>query len=147
MRGDGTVTNSAAISGGLNGDGATRANAITFLSGVHTLTLQTGANFTGNVVVDTAASFNPGVSANNTLNLDSASTGTISLAQFVNFGHLTQTGAGGGTWTLNGAGAFTNDATISSGTMSLGAGAVLTVPSMTVAGSGVLGGTGTVPAR
>ena len=144
MRGDGTITNSAAISGGLSGNGATRANAITFLSGVHTLTLQTGASFTGNVVVDTAAAFNPGVSASNTLNLDSAGTGTISLAQFINFGHLTQTGAGGGTWTLTGAGAFANDATLSSGTMSLGAGAVLTVPSMTVTGSGLLGGTGTV---
>lgn len=144
MRGDGTITTSGAIVGGLSGDGVTRADAITFLSGIHTLTLQTGATFTGNVVVNTTASSNPGVSANNTLNLDSASTGTISLAQFINLGHLTQTGAGGGAWTLTGTGAFANDATLASGTMSIATGAVLTVPSMTVTGSGVLGGTGTV---
>ena len=100
------------------------------LSGVHTLTLRTGASFIGNVVVDTAASSNPGVSASNTLNLDGASTGTVALQQFHNFGHLTQTGGAGGSWTLSGTGAFSNDATVSAGTMVLDAAGTLTVPDL-----------------
>ena len=135
---DGTITTSGAISGGLNGDGVTRANAITFLAGVHTLTLQTGATFAGNVVVDTAATSNAGVSASNTLDLDGAGTGTISLPQFQNFGHLTQTSGSGGTWTLNGAGAVTLDTTVSAGTMVLGAGAVLTSPNVNLLTGGTL---------
>ncbi len=142
MKGDGTITTSGGISGGLSGDGATRANAITFLSGVHTLTLQTGATFAGNVVVDTAGisfgSPSPGVPANNTLNLDGASSGTISLPQFQNFGHLTQTGGAGGTWTLTGAGAFTVDTTVSAGTMVLDAGSTLTSPAINVLTGGTL---------
>ena len=136
--GDGTITTSGAISGGLNGDGVTRAKAITFLSGVHTLTLQTGATFAGNVVVDTAATSNAGVSASNTLALDGAGTGTISLPQFQNFGHLTQTSGSGGTWTLTGAGAVTLDTTVSAGTMVLGAGAVLTSPNVNLLTGGTL---------
>ena len=135
---DGTITTSGAISGGLNGDGVTRANAITLLSGVHTLTLQTGATFAGNVVVDTAATSNAGVSASNTLDLDGAGTGTISLPQFQNFGHLTQTSGSGGTWTLTGAGAVTLDTTVSAGTMVLGAGAVLTSPNVNLLTGGTL---------
>jgi autotransporter-associated beta strand protein len=138
MRGDGTITTSGAISGGLNGDGATRANAITLLSGVHTLTLQTGATFAGNVVVDTAAPSNPGVAASNTLSLDGASTGAVSLPQFQNFGHLTQTSGSGGTWTLSGAGTITVDTTISAGTMVLNAGSVLTSPTVDVLTGGIL---------
>jgi outer membrane autotransporter protein len=135
---DGTITTSGGISGGLNGDGVTRANAITFLSGVHTLTLQTGATFAGNVVVDTAAASNPGVAASNTLNLDGAGTGNVSLPQFHNFGHLTQTSGSGGTWTLTGAGAVTLDTTVSAGTMVLGAGAVLTSPNVNLLTGGTL---------
>ena len=143
LRGDGNITTSGGISGGLNGDGATRANAINLLSGVHTLTLQTGATFTGNVVVDTAAAINPGVSASNTLNFDSAGTGTVALPQFQNFGHLTQTGAAGGTWTLNGAGNFTVDAAVSAGTLIVAAGGTLTTPTTNVNG-GILRVNGTV---
>ena len=138
MLGDGTIATGGAISGGLNGDGVTRARAITFLSGVHTLTLQTGATFTGNVVVDTAATSNAAVSASNTLALDGAGTGTIALPQFQNFGHLTQTSGSGGTWTLNGAGAVTLDTTVSAGTMVLGAGAVLTSPNVNLLTGGTL---------
>jgi len=138
MRGDGTITTSSAVSGGLNGDGITRANAITFLSGVHTLSLLSGATFNGNVVVDIAASSNPGVAASNTLSLDGASTGNVSLPQFQNFGHLTQTGASGGTWTLAGAGTVTVDTTISAGTTVLAAGSALTTPNVNLQTGGIL---------
>jgi len=138
MKGDGTIATSGAISGGLNGDGITHANAITFLSGVHTLTLQSGATFTGNVVVNTAAASNPGVAASNTLNLDGAGTGNVSLPQFQNFGHLTQTSGSGGTWTLSGAGTVTVDATISAGKMVLAAGSALTTPNVNLQTGGVL---------
>ena len=74
----------------------------------------------------------------NTLNLDGAGTGTISLPQFQNFGHLTQTSGSGGTWTLTGAGAVTLDTTVSAGTMVLGAGAVLTSPNVNLLTGGTL---------
>ena len=138
------ITTSGTISGGLSGDGVTRANAITLLSGVHTLTLRTGASFVGNVVVDTAASSNPGVAASNTLNLDGASSGTLALQQFHNFGHLTQTGGTGGSWTLSGAGAFSNDATVSAGTMVLDAASTLTVPAVNLLSGGTLSANGTL---
>src|ERR1043165_1051290 len=138
MKGDGTIATSGAIGGGLNGDSIPHANAITFLSGAHTLTLQSGATFTGNVVVDTAAASNPGVAASNTLNLDGAGTGNVSLPQFQNFGHLTQTSGSGGTWTLAGAGTITVDTTISAGTMLLAAGAVLTSPNVNLLTGGTL---------
>ena len=44
-----TVVTSGSITGGLGGDGVTRANAISFTGGANTLTLQTGAGFTGNI--------------------------------------------------------------------------------------------------
>ena len=138
MDGDATITTSGAISGGLGGDGVTRANAITFQSGVHTLTLQTGATFTGNVVVDTALAFDPGVSATNTLNLNG--TGAVSLSQFQNFGHLTQAG---GAWTLSGTGEFTVDAILSAGTLVVAAGSTLTTPAVTING-GTLSANGTI---
>ena len=144
LRGNGLITTSGTISGGLSGDGITRANAITLLSGVHTLTLRTGASFVGNVVVDTAASSNPGVSASNTLNLDGASSGALALQQFHNFGHLTQTGGAGGTWTLSGTGAFSNDATVSAGTMVLDAASTLTVPTVNLLSGGTLSANGTL---
>jgi uncharacterized protein with beta-barrel porin domain len=135
MDGDATITTSGAISGGLGGDGVTRANAITFQSGVHTLTLQTGATFTGNVVIDTAAG---GVSASNTLNLDG--TGAVSLSQFQNFGHLTQAS---GAWTLSGTGGFTVNATLSAGTLVVAAGSTLTTPAVNING-GTLSANGTI---
>jgi autotransporter-associated beta strand protein len=46
-----TVVTSGSITGGLGGDGVTRANAVTFTGGANTLTLQTGASFTGNIGV------------------------------------------------------------------------------------------------
>ena len=46
-----TVVTSGSITGGLGGDGVTRANAITFIGDPNTLTLQTGASFTGNIAI------------------------------------------------------------------------------------------------
>jgi autotransporter-associated beta strand protein len=46
------VINSGTISGGLAGNGITRANAITFTGGSNTLTLQSGSSMTGNIEID-----------------------------------------------------------------------------------------------
>jgi len=45
-----TITNSCSISGGLSGDGSTRASAIILSGGNNTLELQNGSSITGNVV-------------------------------------------------------------------------------------------------
>ena len=45
-----TVINSGTITGGLGGNGSTRANAITFTGGINTLELQPGSTIIGNVV-------------------------------------------------------------------------------------------------
>lgn len=144
--GNATIVSNGTISGGLNGGGITRANAIDLYSGVHMLTLLTGAAFNGNVVVNATSRPNTsntaGVAANNTLNLDSASSGTVLLSQFQNFGHLTQTGMGSSGWTLTGAGAFT-DTLVASGTLSVAAATTLTTSSVEVNG-GLLSVNGTI---
>jgi len=70
----------------------------------------------------------------------------VLLPQFQNFGHLTQTGAGGGTWTLSGAGTFTVGASVSSGTMIVASGATLNAPTVAVNSGGTLVVNGTTGA-
>jgi hypothetical protein len=50
-----TIINSGIVTGGLSGDGVTRANAITFTAGTNTLELRAGSSITGNVVAASTA--------------------------------------------------------------------------------------------
>ena len=50
-----TIIDSNTISGGLGGDGVTRADAVEFTGGTNTLTLEAGYNIVGNVVAYSTA--------------------------------------------------------------------------------------------
>ncbi|BDV39653.1 hypothetical protein DSM21852_29060 [Methylocystis bryophila] len=132
-----SITNGGTISGGLSGNGATRANAISFTGGVNVLELQAGSTITGNVVA-----FSPA----DTLRLGGSANASFDVsqigAQYVGFGVFQKTGAS--VWTLTGA----NDATMGWG---VDAGTLMvngTIPNaaMTVNNGGTLAGVGTVGA-
>ncbi|MDM7947890.1 MAG: autotransporter-associated beta strand repeat-containing protein [Oceanibaculum nanhaiense] len=123
-----TITNSGTISGGLGGDGTTRANAIDFTGGTNKLTLESGSVITGNIA-------NAG-----TLELSSAV--TITMANVITgTGSLSKTGTG--TLTLSGANTYTGTTMISAGTLAV-TGSLASASTVTVASGGTLGGTGTV---
>jgi outer membrane autotransporter protein len=84
-----TITNSGMIAGGLS-EGGTRANAITFTSGINQLTLMPGSAFTGNVVAIGGA----------TLTVTGSGTGAPSMV--VQAATLTGTGTVGATMVTSG---------------------------------------------
>ncbi len=108
--------NSGTITGGLAGDGATRANAITFTGGSNTLELQAGSSITGNVVAG---------GTNDTLRLGAATAATFDMsqvgaaAQYQGFESFEKTGSS--TWTLTGASTHTGGTTVTAGTLMQGA--------------------------
>ncbi|WP_245892993.1 autotransporter-associated beta strand repeat-containing protein [Devosia naphthalenivorans] len=136
------VINSGMISGGLAGDGATRANAVAFTSGSNRLELQAGSTIIGNVVAG---------GGNNVLALGGAVDATFDVSgmgtglQYQGFTDFEKTGAS--TWTLEGDGSgFAGDTVIAAGTMIVGsdtADAVLG-GSFAVQAGATLGGSGTL---
>jgi autotransporter-associated beta strand protein len=109
-----TVTNSGTITGGLSGDGVTRANAITFTGGTNTLELRPGSSITGNVVAFSAA---------DTLALGGSGSATFdvstigSSAQYQGFGTFQKTGSS--TWTLTGTTSAVTSWAINAGTLAV----------------------------
>ena len=91
-----TIINSGTISGGLSGDGITRANAITFTGGSNVLTLN-GGSLVGNIDVTGSLTFNQAAPAT----LSNAITGTGSIVQ-----------AGPGALTLSGANTYNGTTTV-----------------------------------
>ncbi|MBK3786045.1 autotransporter outer membrane beta-barrel domain-containing protein [Paraburkholderia aspalathi] len=120
-----TVYNAGTITG-------TGGTAIDFSSqaagALSNLTLDTGSVLNGNVLGG------PG-----TNNLILAGTNTEDISKFSNFQTLTMQGDD---WTLNGNGAFSSSATLSSGTLHVNG--TLTVPATTIAPGATLAGFGTV---
>jgi autotransporter-associated beta strand protein len=115
-----TVTGSGSVAGGLSGDGATRANAITFTGGTNVLTLQSNASFTGNVVAFSAAdTLQLGGSADASFNV--AQIGAA--AQFQGFGAFQKVGSS--TWTLSGTTTAVTPWAINAGTLAVSADANL----------------------
>lgn len=125
-----TLINSGSISGGLSGDGSTRANAITFSGGSNSLTLQTGSSLTGGVEIRSGATANiisEVTNLNLTNNLLLGGNGTIdtqanamTMSGVVSgAGALTKTGAG--VLTLTGANSYTGTTTVIGGTLQAGA--------------------------
>lgn len=134
--GDATVTTRGLVSGGLGGDGVTRADAVAFSGGGNVVTLEAGYAFEGDVV-STSAPID-----GDTLALGGAVNGTFDLtdigdaARFRGFEAHAKTGPG--TWTLTGDGAGL-DWTVEDGTLLVDG----TVGGVVLFG-GVLGGDGTV---
>src|SRR3546814_3152793 len=101
------IVNSGTISGGLSGDGVTRATAIRFTGGVNSLTLEAGSTITGDVVAFSAA---------DTLAFGGAVAGSFDVSaigaggQYQGFGPVAKTGTG--TWTPTGAGTYGGATTV-----------------------------------
>jgi autotransporter-associated beta strand protein len=109
-----TIINGGVISGGLSGDGVTRANAIVFTGGTNTLELRAGSNITGNVVAFSSAdTFRLGGAADSSLDVSSIG----AAAKYSGFGHFEKTGTG--TWTLTGSTSVLTSWTISAGTLAV----------------------------
>lgn len=109
------ITTSGAISGGLSGDGVTRADAITFTGGTNTLTLANGWSLNGNLGVN-------GVGTSLTFKLDgidadvsNAITGEGSLVVDV----------GAKVLTLSGTNTYSGNTNIAGGTLSVASEAAL----------------------
>jgi len=127
----------AVVTGGLSGDGITRARAISMSGGVNRLELRAGATLNGDVVA----------SGTSTLALGGATAGTFdvatigSAAQFRGFSSLVKDGTS--IWTLTGTSSFTGAGTVDAGTLAVD-GDVSSFSTLTVNAGGVLGGSGTV---
>lgn len=100
-----TVNSTGSVSGGLGGDGVTRADALTFTGGTNTLTLETGATLTGGIVVATNAT---------TLEFAQATDVTLSNAMSGD-GSVSKTGAG--TLFLTGANTYSGGTYVNAGTL------------------------------
>ncbi len=111
-----TIIDSNTISGGLGGDGVTRADAIDFTGGTNTLTLEAGYSIVGNVVAYSTA---------DTLALGGTGTATFDVsligasAQYEGFGVFEKTGTS--TWSLTGTTTAATAWTIHGGTLDIAA--------------------------
>jgi uncharacterized protein with beta-barrel porin domain len=134
-----TIVNSGSIIGGLNGDGVTRANAITFTGGTNTLELRAGSTIIGNVVG----------TGGNTLALGGATSGTFDVSavgatrQYQGFSALQKIGTSN--WTVTGTQTTTAAWVVNAGVLSVN-GDISSSSGITVNAGGTLGGTGTVAA-
>jgi len=126
-----TITNSGTISGGLAGDGTTRAASVQFTGGSNNLRLNAGSNLVGAIDIGSGATASiiagtSGLSLGNAILLGGM--GTIDTNGF----NMTLSGPmsgssglikqGAGTATLTGTGTYTGGTTISAGTLQLGNG-------------------------
>lgn len=134
-----TITNAGTISGGLSGDGVTRANAITFAGGINILELQAGSHIIGNVVAFGGA---------DTLRLGGAGNASFDVAQigaaaqYQNFGVFEKTGVS--VWSLTGNTSEAMPWAVNAGTLAVNA--AMANATMTVNNGGTLAGVGTVGA-
>jgi outer membrane autotransporter protein len=130
-----TVITTSSISGGLSGNAATRADAITFAGGANTLTLDTGWSLTGNIGINgigTTATF-----AQTTIDASVANiiTGTGGL--------IVDDGGMGHVLTLTGVNAYTGATAVDSGKLVVN-GSIASSSSVNVGDGGAIGGSGTV---
>ena len=131
--------NSGSVTGGLAGDGVTRANAIMFTGGTNSLTLEAGSSITGNVVAFSAAdTFALGGATNASFDV----TQIGAAAQYQGFGAFQKTGTS--TWTLTGTNTDTMPWAIVQGTLAVTG--QLVNSTMTIQNGGTLAGSGLVGA-
>jgi len=131
------IINSGTVTGGLSGDGVTRANAITFTGGTNTLELRAGSTITGNVVAFSTAD-TLALGGSGSASFDVSQIG--SSAQYQGFGAFQKTGSS--TWTLSGTNTAALPWTINAGTLVVNG--TMANSTMTVNNGGTLAGTGTV---
>ena len=131
------IINNGIVTGGLSGDGVTRANAITFLGGTNSLTLAPGSTITGRVVAFSAA---------DTLALGGSGSATFDVSQigasgqYQGFGAFQKTGAS--TWTLTGTNQGVMSWAVNAGTLSVNGS--IASSALTVNAGGTIGGNGTI---
>ena len=109
-----SIINSGTISGGLSGNGSTRAEAIQFTGGTNSLEIRTGSNIIGDV---NATAGTNALILGGTVN-DSFDTSTIG-SQYLGFSAYRKTG--NGTWALTGSTSAVTPWTIDAGTLSISA--------------------------
>ncbi|HEY4344399.1 MAG TPA: autotransporter domain-containing protein, partial [Parvibaculum sp.] len=132
-----TLINDGSITGGLDGDGVIRANAITFTGGANTLELWAGSTILGNVVG----------TGSDTLALGGASDGSFDISavdageQYQGFSALQKNGTSD--WTVTGTQTTTAAWLVNAGTLSVN-GDISSASSVAVNSGGTLGGTGTI---
>jgi len=102
-----SIENAGSISGGLGGDGVTRAYALHFTGGSNRLALLAGWSITGDIRLDTGS----------LLNFEVAGTETLGNA-ISGGGSIAKTGAG--TLTLTGSNSYTGSTAINDGTLEIG---------------------------
>ena len=120
IQGEGlSITLGATLSGGLSGDGATRAAALALNGGTNLLSIGAGGVVQGGIVLQGFAALEFAQSTNATL------AGGIS-----GLGSISKTGAG--TLTLNGAGSFSAGTSLQGGTLVLGAATALGTGPITI---------------
>jgi outer membrane autotransporter protein len=130
-----TIVNSGAIAGGLSGDGATRANAITFSDAGNSLTLAPGSVITGAVIGSGADTFQLGGGGAATFDVSQIG----AAAQYQGFGVFNK--VGGSTWTVTGSNAPLTW-TVEQGTLNVsGTIGATTVNGGALTGAGVVGST------
>jgi len=122
--GHAAILDAGDISGGLAGDGTTRADAVDLSGGGNTLTLEAGYSFTGNVV-STSGTTNGG----DTLALGGSADATFNVSQIVTtaptaysgtpqfYGFTTYEKTGSSTWALTGTPPITIDWIVDQGTL------------------------------
>lgn len=101
------ITNAGTISGGLSGDGITRADSLAFTGGTNKLTLENGSNLIGNVSINGNGSLTFLQPTDQTLNNTITGNGSVIKT-------------GGGVLTLNGVNTYTGGTTVNTGTLVIG---------------------------
>jgi uncharacterized protein with beta-barrel porin domain len=129
-----TLGGQANVTGGLSGDGVTRANAITFTGGTNRLEFWSGASVTGTVVAAGTSTFALGGATNGAFDLSQLGP----AGQYRNFGTLEK--AGTGTWTVSHAPGATMAWRVTAGTLDLG-GTTQTANAFTLTGGTLSNGT------
>ncbi|MBV9456953.1 MAG: autotransporter domain-containing protein, partial [Bradyrhizobium sp.] len=124
-----TVINSGSISGGLYGDGSTRAYAIQFTGGHNVLELQAGSTITG-TVIGAGDTLELGGTINSTFDVSAIAT------QYIGFGTFVKTGTG--TWTLTGTTTQSTPWTINQGILAVSSDTNLGLPAGVTFNGGVL---------
>ena len=134
-----TLGSGAVVTGGLSGDGVTRASAITLGGAVNRLELRAGASVVGNVFASGTSALALGGTVDGTFDVSTLGPS----AQFRGFTSLVKDGTS--IWTLTGISSFTGGGTVDAGTLAVD-GDVSSFSALTVNAGGVLGGSGTVGA-
>ncbi|WP_248308491.1 autotransporter domain-containing protein [Bosea sp. 124] len=134
-----TLGSGAVVTGGLSGDGVTRASAITLGGAVNRLELRAGANVVGYVFASGMSALALGGTADGTFDVSTLG----SAGQYRGFTGFSKDGAS--IWTLTGTSSFTGVGVVDAGTLAVD-GDVSSFSTLTVNAGGVLGGSGTVGA-